>query len=188
MDINLLEDLVLLAKNGDIKSKEAIIKEFTPYIISMSKKTFIPGFDYGDINNECFISLLYAIKLYDGNKNTRFVYYALSSIKNNLNYLIKKQLRLSKPNGNSLVDFDFENISTNNIEDYLHDRNNTELINNINSSLNKDERELFNFLFVNNKSLSEYAYEHNISYNYSYKKKNKLQNKIKDLYSKEYLN
>ncbi|NLK96295.1 MAG: hypothetical protein GX275_14090 [Clostridiales bacterium] len=195
MNINLLESLVKKAKNGDKQSKEVILKEFTPLIVNLSKNIHIPGFDYYDINNECYLSLLKAISCYEFKKSndSKFVFYATSTIKKNLYYLIEKNIKISRPNGEDYLEFNEEidinqKFSTNNIEDYLKEINNKDFINEIVSSLNDEEKNLFSFLFLENKSISDYAYSNNISYNYGYKKKNKLINKIKNMYSKEYLN
>lgn len=195
MDINLLESLVKKAKTGDKQSVEVIFKEFTPLIINLSKKVHIPGFDYYDINNECYLSLLKAIKRYElkNSKDAKFVIYATLAIKKNLYYLIEKNIKTSKPSGEDYLEFNEKidlnlNFSTNNIEDYIKELNNKDFIKKIVSSLNDEEKNLFSFLFIENKSISDYAYLNNISYIYGYKKKNNLVKKIKDKYSKEYLN
>ena len=79
MNFNYIESLVAKAKNGDISSKEIIFKEFRPMILNISKRTF------------GYATLLKCIKIYDLDKK-RFVAYATMAIKNNINYLIKKDL------------------------------------------------------------------------------------------------
>lgn len=51
-------------------------------------------YDFSDIEHECYATLLKCIKIYDLDKN-RFVAYATMTIKNNINYLIKKYNRSS---------------------------------------------------------------------------------------------
>ena len=45
MDYNYVESLAINAKQGDEKSKELIIKEFESYISSLSRNTFIYGYN-----------------------------------------------------------------------------------------------------------------------------------------------
>ena len=39
MDLNYVESLAIKGKSGDMKSKEELIKEFTPFIKKLSKKS-----------------------------------------------------------------------------------------------------------------------------------------------------
>ena len=57
MDYNYVESLAVNAKQGDEKSKELIIKEFESYISSLSRNTFIYGYDVSDIKSECYKTL-----------------------------------------------------------------------------------------------------------------------------------
>ena len=88
MDYNYVESLAINAKQGDEKSKELIIKEFESYISSLSRNTFIYGYDVSDIKSECYKTLFTCLKLYNF-KNHRFVAYAINGIKQHLHYLIR---------------------------------------------------------------------------------------------------
>ena len=83
MNFNYIESLVAKAKNGDVSSKEIIFKEFRPMILNISKRTFVHGYDFSDIEHECYATLLKCIKIYDLDKK-RFVAYATMAIKNNI--------------------------------------------------------------------------------------------------------
>ena len=89
MNFNYIETLVAKAKNGDVSAKEIIFKEFRPMILNISKRTFVHGYEFSDIEHECYATLLKCIKIYDLDKK-RFVAYATMAIKNNINYLIKR--------------------------------------------------------------------------------------------------
>ncbi len=54
MNYDYIENLVKQCKDGDETSKEKLIEEFRPFIINLSKRTFIPGYDYDDFKNECY--------------------------------------------------------------------------------------------------------------------------------------
>ena len=83
MNFNYIETLVAKAKNGDVSAKEIIFKEFRPMILNISKRTFVHGYDFSDIEHECYATLLKCIKIYDLDKK-RFVAYATMAIKNNI--------------------------------------------------------------------------------------------------------
>ena len=50
MNFNYIESLVAKAKNGDVSSKEIIFKEFRPMILNISKRIFVHGYDFSDID------------------------------------------------------------------------------------------------------------------------------------------
>ena len=54
MDYSYMETLVKQAKDGDSASKEELALQFKPFILNLSKKTFIDGYDKMDIINECY--------------------------------------------------------------------------------------------------------------------------------------
>ena len=91
MNYDYIESLVIKSKDKEPEATNKLINEFTPYIINISKKTFIPSYTYEDILSECYTSLLVAIKKYDLNRH-RFVAYALTTIKNNLWLLAKRNI------------------------------------------------------------------------------------------------
>ena len=86
MNYDYIESLVRQSKDGDINSKEKLLEEFKPFIINISKRTFIYGYEFEDIINECYRILLKCISLYKI-ENHRFVAYATNGIKNNINDL-----------------------------------------------------------------------------------------------------
>lgn len=54
MDYNIIENLVLAAKQGNSKAKEALAVEFTPLILSLSRKSYVYSYDFEDIKNETY--------------------------------------------------------------------------------------------------------------------------------------
>ena len=103
MDYDYIENLVILSKTGDEYSKEKLIEEFRPFIINLSKKTLIPGYEFDDIVNECYIALFKCISLYKTEMH-RFVAYATNGIKNNIHDLIRKNLKNSALHAANILD------------------------------------------------------------------------------------
>lgn len=80
MDYDYIEYLVRLSQTGYNHSKEKLIEEFRPFIINISKRTFINGYDFEDIVSEYYQILFKYISLYKA-KTHRFVAYATNGIK-----------------------------------------------------------------------------------------------------------
>jgi len=182
MDFKLVENLVIEAKNGDIESKEKIINEFRPFILNISSKTFINGYEKQDIQNECYIILLKSIKLYDITRQ-RFVAYATNAIKNSLFYLIRCSKHTELTNGPSALTFTGEleslNLSTNGgVEDNLLCLCQSEELKIAFSKLTPYEKDLINYIVIENKSAREFAFSRSISYSTTLRNKKNALNKM----------
>ena len=169
MNYNHIESLVLKCKSNDNLSKELLAEQFRPFIINISGKTFIHGYDRNDIINECYKCLFHCVKLYNPEKH-RFVAYATNGIKNNLKDLIAKHKRRSSAEGSEALTF------TDNLELYLQneeghiDENlciNTEhnLVRTAVNELEPFEKELITFVYLNNRTVKEFSKLKNITYN-----------------------
>lgn len=75
MDFKEIECLVAGVKSQNELSKERLVEESKPFIINLSSKTFISGYDNQDIQNECFRILFKCVSLYKLERH-RFVAYA----------------------------------------------------------------------------------------------------------------
>lgn len=108
MNFEYIEELVTKSKNDDKLSKEKLAEEFRPFILNLSKRTFIDRYDMQDIQNKCYETLFKCVQLYDLNM-TIFVGYAVSSIKNNLNDLIKNVKIRNSTDGNDALSIHHDN-------------------------------------------------------------------------------
>lgn len=177
-----IEELVAKTKYGDLISKENLIKEFTPFINSLSKKTFIHGYEKSDIQNECFLTLINCISQYKLDSH-RFVGYATNSIKNRLCNLLNIDDKRKDIDGlfslsddiecNASLCHDMENDSI--ILEYQH----LKLLSAIKNDLSDSEKHLINFVFFNKNTLINYAHHENISYVTASKRKKKVLKKLK---------
>lgn len=174
MDYKYIEALVIKAKDGDITSKEKLAQEFTPYIINLSKKTFIHGYDFSDIQNECYKYLFKCLSCYN-NKNHRFVAYATNGIKNNLNYLIRQNLTHSPFDGAPALynnEDIFSSISSDtNIEEILCTKIEHSELRHALGLLSNAEKDLIYSIFFNNTTIKTYASLKNISCSTVHRKK-----------------
>ncbi|MDR3593419.1 sigma-70 family RNA polymerase sigma factor [Clostridium sp.] len=182
MDYGHIEDLVSSSRIGDEKSKELLVNEFKPFIISLSKKTFINGYDKYDIQSECYKILFYCLERYDS-KTHKFVAYAINAIKNQLSSLIKKSINRSNSEGNEALSL-YENLENTlfsnepNLEDSFCQKCDKENLNKILSNLSDDEKELINYIFFKNNTVRTYAFSKNMCYSTAILRKNNVLKKI----------
>ncbi|WP_294377087.1 sigma-70 family RNA polymerase sigma factor [uncultured Clostridium sp.] len=182
MNYKYIEKLVKESKTGNESSKEKLAEEFRPFIINISRRTFIHGYDFEDIMNECYRILFKCISLYNIETH-RFVAYATNGIKNSINDLIKKQLKNNKIQGSSVNSIDKyieESYKADipEMSDILfseHDKNSLKYAIN---QLSPKESDFINHIFFQNKTLKSYAEHNNISYSYAFKKKKYILDKL----------
>lgn len=182
MDYNYVENLVCSAKNEDKKSKEKLIEEFRPFILNLSKRTFIYGYEFDDIVNECYRILFRCVSLYKIETH-RFVAYATNGIKNSINDLIKSNLKNNKISGTAALTIDnyIEDTCSADIpklEDILCDKYDRSCLKYALDHLTEEELELTKHLFFKNNTLKSYAEQKEVSYSYAMKKKRYVLDKL----------
>lgn len=182
MDFSYIETLVKKSKNGDLISKEELALQFKPFIINLSKKTFIDGYDKQDIMNECYRILFRCVDIYDNSRH-RFVAYATNGIKNSIYYLVTRSVKFSTIHGKSsqiLTDEFMNNIVSDDMttEDLLCRKYDFEPLEYAIKQLNTKEQTLINHVFFKKKKLKDYAISNNVSYSYATKFKRHTLDKL----------
>ncbi|MBK1811536.1 sigma-70 family RNA polymerase sigma factor [Clostridium sp. YIM B02505] len=191
MDYKHIENLVLLCKANNEEAKETLVSEFNPLIINLSKKSFISGYEFDDIKNECYRTLFNCIKLYNPEKH-RFVAYATNAMKNSVNCLIRKSIRRQRTDGSNVVvlDNETENIlrsDMNFVEDIICQNQLKAKINSVINTLDRDEVDFIKHFFYNGYSMKKYAEFKKIPYFKVVEKKVTILNKIKNLLTESHL-
>lgn len=187
MDFEIIEKLVANAKAENKLAKELLAEEFKPFILNLSNRTFINGYDKQDIQNECYKSLFKCVSLYNLEKH-RFVAYATNGIKNNISDLIKKSKNRSSAEGVEALTLsdNLEHILPSvaaSLEDMLCIKAEYKALTHALEGLNEDERELIIFVFFKNNPLKNYAYWKNMCYSTATQKKRKILKKLKEVIS-----
>ena len=183
MDYNHIENLVTLAKQGDTNAKERLAQEFSPLILSLSKKPYINSNELPDIQNECYKTLFKCVSLYNTDKH-RFVAYATNAIKNSVNHLLRVSVRRTVTEGSCTFSLDgnLENILYSDIDNMddiiLHQSYKVKLITAI-ESLNYSEKELISYVYFKRYSIKRYAELKGITYSAAINKKTSILNKLK---------
>lgn len=183
MDFKEIEILVAAAKAQNKLSKEKLAEEFKPFIINLSNRTFISGYDTIDIQHECFRILFHCVSVYKLEKHS-FVAYATTGIKNSINHLIRKSKTRSSSDGLEALTLsnNLEHILPSTactLDEMLCDKADYELLKEALSNLTEEEKELIIFLYYKNKSLRTYAYWKNMCYSTACLKKKTILNKLK---------
>lgn len=190
MDFNEIEALVANAKAENKLSKEKLAEEFKPFIINISNKTFINGYDKQDIQNECFRILFKCVSIYNLEKH-RFVAYATNGIKNSINDLITKSMNRSSSEGSEalILSDNLEHTipsTADTLDDVLCNKADSELLIQAFDNLTKEEKELIIFVYFKNNPLKTYAYWKNMCYSTATRKKKTILNKMKQHLSISY--
>lgn len=188
MNYEYVETLIKKIKQNNSKDKLELLNEFLPLINSLSKRTYINGYDSEDLRNECIITLLDCINKYNESSH-RFVSYAVNSIKNTINELVRTTLMrsrhhdlyaFSKDDLSSIPSQEFspENITINNMT--------TKLLQEAINSLNEEEQFFINYIYINGNTLTSYAALKNVSYVTVMNRKNRILFKLKNMINTEY--
>ena len=168
MNYTQIETLVQSSKLGNSTSKELLAGAFKPFILNISKRTFINGYDFYDIQNECFKILFNCVSLYKPETN-KFVAYATSGIKKSLNDLIKKSKNRSHAEGHEALILCgyLEHLLPSEIpttEEVLCEKADYEIVIAALSKLPSKEKDLITYVFLENNTVKAYATLHNINY------------------------
>ena len=190
MDFKEIEALVCEAKNQNQSAKELLAQKFTPFIINMSNKTFINGYDKQDIQNECYRILFKCVSAYDLNRH-RFVAYATNGITKSLNDLIKKSKNRSSSEGlESLILSDnLEHTlpsESSTLDEVICNKEDFQSLQKVFNNLTPDEKELITFVFIKNNTLKNYAYWKDMRYSTANRKKKLLLQKMRNQLSVSY--
>ncbi|NKF05683.1 sigma-70 family RNA polymerase sigma factor [Clostridium gasigenes] len=154
--------LLTLSKNGDKAAKELLIKKYYALIVFQTKGIYLNGYTFDDLVQTGIESVLKSINNFDISKGIEaFNSYVFFSIKNNFNYLCRKEIKYNEVFSlNTIVKDDMESI------DFIPDTKILEevIIKTITSKellsslklLDKEELELIRFLYLDEDGEKEY--------------------------------
>ena len=168
MNYTQIESLVKSSKQGNTNSKELLAEAFKPFILNISKRTFINGYDFYDIQNECFKILFHCLSLYNP-EASKFVAYATNGIRKSLNDLIKKSKNRSHAEGHEALILCgcLEHVLPSEIpttEEILCEKADYEIATSALNKLPSKEKDLITYVFIKQNTVREYAQLYNINY------------------------
>ncbi|MBB6624118.1 sigma-70 family RNA polymerase sigma factor [Clostridium gasigenes] len=183
-------ELLILAKNGDEKSKEKLVAKYYGLIIHQTKGIFLNGYTFEDLVQTGTQSVLKAINSFDINKGIEsFNAYIFWAIKNNFNYLCRNEIRHSQCLSlNIVMEDNMESIdlieSKETVEDIVFKTVTLKELRFGLQLLDKEELELISFLYLNDSNdkkqyLSKYAQLKGKDYYYCTSLKKRALEKLK---------
>jgi RNA polymerase sigma factor (sigma-70 family) len=179
-----IEKLVELAKTGDKKALEEILLRFRPLLIKLSKSTFILGYEDEDLIQTGYIFIINIIEKYDSKKGTSFTAYVSCALRNNFYNEIRNKVKLKVETSiNAKIDETWEIVdlisSEEDIQEDLVKKETYTLLSEALKRLSKEERELLNFVYFNNGSITKYAKINGVKYITCVKRKTRALEKLK---------
>lgn len=188
MGVNDLErsfgEILELAKGGDMKSREYIMKKYEPLMYKRSNLFFIKNYDDEDLFQIARVVALKAIDSYDKEKASNFTAYLDKAITNNFTNMLRG---ISNRNNELSLDFETEKncevhdilASDEFIEDIIERKELYSFVKKALDNLSKDERDIINFLYFEGINLKELSELKSDSYSKIRRKRNKILFKIK---------
>lgn len=156
--------LCMLSQKGDERAFEEITIRYIKLIYSIAQSYSADGYEPEDFVQEGLLSFLLASKSYESQFGTSFKNYAVKCAKNRFSDIIKKSNNKSAVPSSKIVSIDNltvleENDSTQNVEDYVLEREYLKtLLSHLNSLLTVQERKMFS-LYTKGYSYSDIAKE-----------------------------
>ncbi|MDP4143012.1 MAG: sigma-70 family RNA polymerase sigma factor [Bacillota bacterium] len=186
-----LNQLLLMAKNGDKNAIEQILIMFTPLVMKNALSIFIAGYDVDDLKQIGYISIVNAVNKFDFEKCTSFKAYVKNAVQNNFRCLIRDKCKdnaTTSLNIKGADELELEDLiaDSNTVEDEiiyleeLKEMNEKEKVLKIAlGKLSEEERELIEYTYFRNISLKEYAASKGIKYVTCSKRKQRIIMKLR---------
>ncbi|MCB2309171.1 sigma-70 family RNA polymerase sigma factor (plasmid) [Clostridium estertheticum] len=175
----ILETLVEKAKNGDRKSLMVIIEKYKFLIIKLASTYHIPSYEFEDLVQQGYLSVIKAVNLYTLGRNT-FDGYCINSIKTNFNALLKGKLKHYRevPNSDPISKSTAEEYKFT-LEDEVIAYDEVKRLYCALEKLDPSERAIVERFYLVNDTLKEIACDSSQSYNHLLRVKSKALKKLR---------
>ncbi|MHB9949155.1 RNA polymerase subunit sigma [Clostridium botulinum] len=170
-----MHQLIKKYKEGDNRALQKIIDNFIPLILKEASKYKIKCYDYEDLVQHGYLSVIKAANMYKG-EDKNFKFYCIKAIKQNYKALLKCEIKHHReiPQENDIYSYEFT------VEDEILAYEKTKEIYKALDNLNKDERAVIEGFYFKNKTIENIAKENNKSYNNIRYKKDKIIKKLQN--------
>ncbi len=171
---NNIEDLVIRAKDGDSEAVNNIIERYKGLIIKEAARYSIPSYEFEDVIQHGYLTVIKSIKLYKTNSKT-FNGYVINAIKNNIGYLLRGNIKHFREVPDDEIAGKCELCSTLTIEDQMIAYEQVKKLYAALDQLNEEERIIIEEFYIKETKLNVLGVKMNSSYrNLSYRKKKAL--------------
>lgn len=153
-----MNDLIRRAKSGDSDAITEIIKKYTPLAVSVASKYHIPGYEFDDLMQHCYLSIIKAIKLYKIGTSS-FGAYVSMSVRNNMKELLRNKIKHNRevPSSDALEMNSVEYLFT--IEDQVIAYEEIQKMETALKRLEFEDRKILVDYYINNRKLKDIAEE-----------------------------
>lgn len=174
---NILE-MVRKAKEGDELAIQALIEQYKPFIVKTCSKYSIPSYEFEDLIQYSYLSVLKAIRLYKFGK-VHFTSYVMTAINNNLGDLLRKSIKIYREmQEEEGFNFDYADEFFK-VEDELLEKESMEELEKALSTLDNEEREIISEFYEKKMPMLAIAEAHGYTTAGIGKKKKRILKKIK---------
>ncbi|WP_096635770.1 sigma-70 family RNA polymerase sigma factor [Clostridium cochlearium] len=157
-----MDNLLCKAKCGDKEAFEEIINSFMPLILKESSKYIIKCYDYEDLVQHGYLSVIKAVNMFRG-ESEGFTPYCIKAIQLNYKALLKGEIKHHREIPDEFTEDKPDYMFT--LEDEILAFEKTEKLYNALDKLSSEERDIINSFYIKEKSLDEIAATTNKSYN-----------------------
>lgn len=157
-----MESLIKKAKEGDGASIILVVEKYKPFIFKCACKYNIPGYDFEDLVQHGYLSVIKAIHKYTLGSNSYNGYF-ISSISLNFKALVKGEIKHFReiPDENIMDKDDYYDFT---LEDEIIAYNEVEKLYRSLDKLQPMEREIINRHYINGESFREIACSLDVKY------------------------
>ncbi|EPY2272857.1 sigma-70 family RNA polymerase sigma factor [Clostridium sporogenes] len=166
-------------KKGDTEVLNKIIAYFTPIILKEASKWRISCYEYEDLVQHGYLSVIKAVNMFKG-EESKFIPYCIKTIKTNYKALLKGEIKHHR----EIPDEDILNKGNKylfTIEDEIIAHENIKELYKALDKLTPEEKEVINGFYIKNDSLQEVAESTNKTYNSVRYIKNKAIKKLQKI-------
>jgi RNA polymerase sigma factor (sigma-70 family) len=173
-----IEVLVREAKEGDAEVLKEIIQSYNYFILKEASKYRIPGYQYEDVVQHGYLSVIKAVNKYKLGRNS-FHGYVIKAIKNNLKDLLKGNVRHYREiPDESLLDINPHYYEFT-LEDQIIAYDNVKKLYEVLDKLSEEERDMIERFYIIEDSLKEIACDRNVDYYKAVRLKEKVLRKLR---------
>lgn len=160
------------------------IKKFNSLILKEASKYKIKGYEYEDLVQHGYLTVIKVVRMYKGDPNY-FDAYCIKAIRNNYKALLKGEIKHYRELENENIQALSDDKYFFTIEDELIAYENTKKLYKALDKLSKEEKKVIEGFYFEDKSLEEIAADDDRSYNNIRYLKNKALKKLKLMLKKE---
>ncbi len=157
----IIEELVKRAKDGDKAAVDEIIEKFKYFIIKQAAKYSVPSYDFEDLVQHGYLSIIKAVHLYKIGRGS-FTTYCTNAVINNFNALLKGQIKHYR----EIQDEDIINseLYEFTLEEEFIAYEETKRVKNALDKLQDTEKNIITSVYIKDKTLKEAAVHFDITY------------------------